>query len=418
MSGIYNFLIFKKPQIMHINRLTILYVIYKSRKRKDNNAPISCRITYLNKRKEFTTGFYVNPDNWDSKNQLVKPPEIEHYFINTQLSLIKSQINQAFLFLQVNQLNFVVEDVFRQFKGEVVKADVGVYGVYILFLKYLKKLIGKELNEVTYNKYVSYGKLLKDFIKCKYKSNDVKLSTLKSSFINHFEYYLKTDKNFAQITLNKVLQRFRRSIKYAIAEDYLDKDPFMLYKARRVKKKVVYLSQEELLRMENKTFEIKRLQQIKDMFVFCCYTGLAFMEMIRLTKKDVIVEFDDNLWIKVDRVKTSRSYKVPLLPKAKSIMEKYYQVDSDYVFPRMSNQKFNAYLKEIAEIVGIEINLTHHIARKTFATTVLLYNDVPMEVVSKLLGHSKMQTTQEYYGEIVQKRISEEMIRLNKKLKG
>src|SRR5690606_34761537 len=109
-----------------------------------------------------------------------------------------------------------------------------------------------------------------------------------------------------------------------IAEDYLDKDPFMLYKARRVKKEVVYLSQEELQKLENQDFEFKRVQQIKDMFVFCCYTGLAFKEMIRLTRNDVVMEFDNNLWINVHRVKTSRSYKVPLMPQAKSIMEKYY----------------------------------------------------------------------------------------------
>lgn len=377
--------------------------------------PIRCRITHNKKRKEFSTGLFVAPNKWNSRQQEVKPPDINS--INSQLSLIKTQINQAFLLLQVNQINFNVDDIFRQYKGENVRADVGVIEAYNLFLKYLKKLIDKELNEDTYNKYVTYGRHLKSFIKWKYKTSDKKLSNLKGSFIDHYEYYLKTEKNFAQITLNKVIQRFRRSIKYAIAEDYLDKDPFMLYKARRVKKEVVYLSQEELQKLENQDFEFKRVQQIKDMFVFCCYTGLAFKEMIRLTRNDVVMEFDDNLWINVHRVKTSRSYKVPLMPQAKSIMEKYYQEDSDYVFPRISNPKFNAYLKEIADVVGIKINLTHHIARKTFATTVLLYNDVPMEIVSKLLGHSKMQTTQEHYGEIVQKKISEEMIKLNEKLK-
>jgi len=402
---------------MQINRVTILYIIYKSRKRKDNTTPIYCRITYLNKRKEFAIGHYLSPINWDSKNQFVKPTEIEHSFLNTQLSLIKSQINQAFLLLQVNQITFNVDDIFSQYLGENLRADVGVYEVYNLFLKYLKKLIDKELNQNTYDKYVVYGKHLKSFIKWKYKVSDIKLSILKGSFIDHYEYYLKTEKNFAQITLNKVIQRFRRSIRYAIAEDYLDKDPFMLYRAKRVKKDIVYLSKEELLKLEVKVFELKRVQQIKDMFVFCCYTGLAFKEMIGLTREDVVVEFDGNLWINVHRVKTSRGYKVPLMPQAKTIMDMYFQENSKYVFPRISNPKFNAYLKEIADVVGIKINLTHHIARKTFATTVLLYNDVPMEIVSKLLGHSKMQTTQEHYGEVVQRKISEEMIRLNKKFK-
>lgn len=402
---------------MKINTLSILYYIQKSKINKQGRCPIQARMTYLKKRKEFSTGLFTEPDNWNRAQQCIESPDKEHSYKNTQLSLITSKMNQAFLLLQINQIDFNVEDVFRQYKGEKVKVNVGVYEVYGLFLKYLERLIGKELNDDTYKKYVAYGKHLKSFIKWKYKSKDIELSSIKSSFVSHFEYYLKTEKNFAQITLNKVIQRFRRSIKYAIAEDYLDKDPFMLYKARRVKKEIVYLSQDELLKLEKQTFEVQRIQQIKDMFVFCCYTGLAFKEMIALARNDFVIEFDGNLWIKVRRVKTSRSYKVPLMPQAKKIIEKYYQVDSDYVFPRISNPKFNAYLKEIADVTGIKINLTHHIARKTFATTVLLYNDVPMEIVSKLLGHSKMQTTQEHYGEVVQRKISEEMIRLNKKLK-
>lgn len=396
--------------------LKILFVISTTRVNKKGLAPLYCRITYNKKRKTFTTGLFINPNYWDSKSQKVEPPNESSNFINTQLSLITTKVNQAFLLLQVNQVNFDVEDVYRQYKGENIKIEVGVYEVYIIFLEYLKKLVGKELIYKTYQKYETYGKHLKSFIKWKYKSNDVKLSNIKSSFIVHYEYYLKTEKNFAQITLNKVLQRFRRAIKFAVAEDYLDKDPFMLYKAKSVKKEVVYLTQEELKKLENQDFEIERVQQIKDMFVFCCYTGLAFKEMSALKKTDIIKEFDGNLWINVLRAKTSRSYKVPLLPQAKKVMEKYNDENSEYVLPKMSNPKFNAYLKEIADVVGIKINLTHHIARKTFATTVLLYNDVPMEIVSQLLGHSKIQTTQEHYAKVVQKKVSEHIFKLGKKL--
>jgi integrase/recombinase XerD len=136
--------------------------------------------------------------------------------------------------------------------------------------------------------------------------------------------------------------------------------------------------------------------------------------MKQLKTQDITVEFDGELWLNVRRVKTNRSYKVPLLPKALEIRDKYEDEASDYVFPSISNPNFNAYLKEIADVVGTEFNLTHHIARKTFASTVLLYNNVPIEVVSKLLGHSKIQTTQYSYGKIVEKRISLEM----EKLKG
>ena len=147
------------------------------------------------------------------------------------------------------------------------------------------------------------------------------------------------------------------------------------------------------------------------MFVFCCYTGLGFKEMTELKKQNITTEFDGELWLNITRTKTNRSYKVPLLPKAKEIM-KLYNDNSDYVFPSISNTHFNGYLKEIADVVGIDFNLTHHIARKTFASTVLLYNDVPMEIVSKLLGHSSMKVTQDSYGKVVEKKISLEMERL------
>ncbi len=197
-------------------------------------------------------------------------------------------------------------------------------------------------------------------------------------------------------------------IKYAISEDYLAKDPFMLYKPKRVRKEVVFLTPEKLKKLEETEFKIKRIQYIKDLFIFCCYTGLGFKEMSELKKKAIKKEFDGELWLNIHRQKTNKGYKIPLLPKANEIMEKY-ENDGEKVFEGVSNTKFNLYLKEIADVVGLDFNLTHHIARKTFATTVLLYNDVPMEIVSKLLGHSKLQTTQDHYGEILQKRVAEQM---------
>jgi integrase len=295
----------------------------------------------------------------------------------------------------------------------VAKKEIGVVEVYNIHSDRIKKLVGVDIKQVTYSKYLESGRHLETFIRHKYKSKDIKLKALKSSFLEHYEYYLKTEKKFQQSTLNKAIQRFRKVIRYAISEDYLDKDPFMLYKAKRVKKEVLFLSPEQLKKLERTHFEIERIQQIKDMFVFCCYTGLGFTEMKNLKKSDITKEFDGELWLNVRREKTNRSYKVPLLPQAIEII-KEYDADGEYVLPRISNPNFNTYLKEIADIVGIEFNLTHHIARKTFASTVLLYNNVPIEVVSKLLGHSKIQTTQDSYGKIVEKRISLEM----EKLKG
>ncbi|OYX24800.1 MAG: integrase, partial [Flavobacteriales bacterium 32-35-8] len=384
----------------------------KAKTNSSGKCPVRCRLTYNNERKEFSTGIFIYPRNWLSKQQEIKPEEPDANLIETQLSLIKTKLSQAFLFLQVKGTDFTVDDIYSQYKGETPKKEYGVMEVYNLHSDRIKKLLGIDIQLVTYQKYLESGVHLQSFIKHKFKAKDIQLKTIKSSFIEHYEYFLKTEKKFQQSTLNKAIQRFRKVIRYAVSEDYLDKDPFMLYKAKRVKKEVLFLSPEQLRKFEETSFKIKRIQQIKDMFVFCCYTGLGFKEMVNLKKQNITTEFDGELWLNIYRNKTSRSYKVPLLPKAKEIMEQYNNEANDYVFARMSNVKFNAYLKEIADVVGIEFNLTHHIARKTFASTVLLFNNVPMEVVSSLLGHSKMQTTQESYGKVVEKRISTEMERL------
>ena len=172
----------------------------------------------------------------------------------------------------------------------------------------------------------------------------------------------------------------------------------------------MFLSPEELESLEQHKFTQSRLQFIKDLFVFSCYTGLPYRELMNLKQSNIVIGFDDNLWIKMKREKTSKELSIPLLPKALEILNKYS--NEGLVFPRISNQRYNSYLKEIAVIVGFEKRLTTHMARRTFASTVLLYNDVPMEIVSELLGHSSMKITQDSYGKVVQKRISLEMERL------
>lgn len=373
--------------------------------------PIRCRITFLKKRKEFSTGLFINPAFWDGKKQLVKPSDQSEY-INTQLSLIRQHLNQAFLFLQVKRITFTVLDIYKQYKGESPKDEIGVIQAYRLHSDRMKKLIGIEIKEVTYQKYLESGKHLQDFIKHKFKAKDIHLKALRASFLEQYEYYLKTDKKLAQSTLNKAIQRFRKVILYAIAEDYLTKDPFLLFKYKTVKKEVIFLTVDELQRLEEQSFDIARIEKVKDLFIFCCYTGLAYKEMASLTKEDIVTEFDANLWLNIHRTKTNKGYKVPLLPKALDIINKYKGEDDMLVFKNISNQRFNGYLKEIADVVGIKKTLTHHIARKTFASTVLLYNNVPMKIVSELLGHSSIKTTESSYGKIVQRSISKEINRL------
>lgn len=398
-------------------KLNITFLLARSRLNQAGKCSIRCRITYFKSRHEFATGLFINPNHWYSKLQLAKPPNEENNYINNQVSLIKTKINQAFLYLQVNNETIAVEDIYKQFKGVKLDKELGLIEVYNQYNQRIKKLIGIEIQLVTYNKYLESMRHLASFIIWKYKTKEIMLKDLNFNFILDYEYYLKTEKKLQQSTLNKAIQRVRKVLSYAINQNYLQKDPFGGYKQTRIKKQVVYLTTEELLSLEQYAFSQIRLEQVKDMFVFCCYTGLAYNEMAKLETKHIIIGFDKYKWIQMTRDKTNKLISVPLLQKSTTIIEKYQNQETTYLLPRISNQKFNSYLKEIAEIVGIEKNLTHHIARKTFATTILLYNDVPMEIVSELLGHSKMSITQDYYGKIVQKKVSQSIACLEEKLK-
>lgn len=401
---------------MKINKLSILFLVEKTKINSQGLCPIKCRITYQGNRKPFATGLFINPKHWHSKLQKAKPPNDENDFINNELSLIKNKINQAFLFLQVQENEFTVEDIYAQYVGKPIARQIGIVFYYDEFLEKYKKLIGIEIKQATWNKFSYILSDLKDFIQWKYKQKDFHLKNIDMAFINELEYYLKTEKGQKQITINKVLQRFKKIVKLAVESKIIDKYPFAEHRIKSVKNQIIYLSVEELATLENHQFSQPRLQQIADMFTFCCYTGLAYNEMNQLQSKHIIEGFDGNQWIQMQREKTQKLISIPLLPKALLIIEKYQKEDEVYILPRISNQKFNSYMKEIADVVGIEKNLTHHIGRKTFATTVLLYNDVPMEIVSELLGHSKITITQEHYGKVVQKKVSEHIVKLSEKL--
>lgn len=394
--------------------IKILFVISATRINKKGLVPIVCRITYLGKRKPFATGIFIKLEYWNNALQKAIPDDAEHKQINTKLSLIKQEINQAFLFLQVQKEQFDVEDIYLKYKGEDIKPSKTIIEVFNLHNSRMEKLIGIEYSKSTFIKFIEVKKHIENFLFYRYKKKNIALEDISLKFLNDFDYYLKTEMNFKQITINKSIQRVRKIIKLAIAEGFIVTDPFLLYKPKKVINTITYLTTFELSKLENFKFSQIRLEQVRDMFIFCCYTGLPYLEMSILTQKHIVEKFDGKLWIDMYRQKTKRQFSIPLLPKATFIINKYK--NDTNLLPVISNQKFNSYLKEIAEIVGIEKKLTHHVARKTFATTVLLYNDVPIEVVSELLGHSKISTTQEHYAKVIQKKVSQQVENLIKKL--
>lgn len=400
---------------MHQEKLSIRFIIYPSKTNKQGVCPIYSRLTYKKRRIQFSTGQFVNSDDWESKKQLALSNSKDNSILNAELALIKAKIEKAHLSIKLEGIDFTVDDILNKYLNKKIKKEDGVVNYFKKYLAKQKKMIGKDIKQATWNKFNYVCNHLASFIYNKYKKRDFPMEKLNQQFLDDFEYYLKTVRNQKQVTVNKGIQRFRKPIKVAVSEGYLDKDPFLLHKPKRVAKSVIFLSQKELEKIENHHFSQKRLAIVRDLFVFCCYTGLAYHEMSELKRAHLIEGFDGNTWIQMKREKTGKEISVPLLPKAERIIAKYNS-DSKYVLPKLSNQKINSYLREIVDIVGIEKRVTHHTARKTFASTILLYNDVSIEIVSELLGHSSISITEEYYGKVVQKRLSECIAKLGKKL--
>jgi integrase/recombinase XerD len=396
---------------MHQEKVSILFLIMANRLNQKGLCPLVCRITINKKKKQFSTGLFVNPHYWESKHQKVNTKDFNYKYINAQIERIQVKLYNIVLFFQLQGMECTLDNILNEYKGIPIKKEEYILSYYKKYLARTKKLVRIELKQNTYDKLFYVGNHLEKFINWNYKKPDYPLKNLTLQFLDDFDYYLKTEKKQKQITINKSIQILRRPINWAISEGYIDRDPFILHKSKTIRKEIVFLDTDELKALEELALDQKRLIMIQDLFIFCCYTGLAYNEMTHLEKNNIHLGFDGINWIQMKREKTHRQISIPILPKAQRIINKY-ATDTNRTFPPISNQKFNAYLKEIAIIAQIDKNISHHTARKTFASTVLLYNDVPMEIVSELLGHSKMSITQESYGKIVQKNVSEAVKKL------
>ena len=268
-----------------------------------------------------------------------------------------------------------------------------------------EKMVYK-LHKDTKRHYKSSQNYLRKFIKKEFKTNDIYLKDLNYSFVIGFESFLRsyqpTDhhRKIGNNTTMKHIQRLRKMVTMAFHMEWINRDPFVKFKSTMEKSERTFLTDEELQSIEELTSEINRINLVKDLFIFSCYTGIAYADIVKLTKDNILIGMDGSNWIVTKRQKTKTPVKIPILEKAQLLINKYQNncraAVTGTLFPMLSNQKINAYLKEIADVCGIKKNLTFHMARHTFATTITLTNGVPIETVSKLLGHTKLATTQIY----------------------
>jgi len=283
----------------------------------------------------------------------------------------------------------------------------------------MEKLIGKDYAYGTFQRFQTSLDHTRSFILWKYEKSDMDIRDLDYDFISEYAFWLKSVRNCGHNATMKYLSNFKKIVLSCVKKGWLPRDPFSGFKLARREKVREFLTKEELKAVEEKKIEIERVAHVRDIFVFCCYTGLAYIDVKQLKRTELLKGIDGKKWLMTQRQKTESPTRLPLLQKALEIVQKYSShpecIKSDLVLPVLSNQKMNSYLKEVADICGVTKVLTFHTARHTFATTVTLSNGVPIETVSRMLGHKNLVQTQ-HYAKIIDLKVSEDMQRLEDRL--
>lgn len=399
--------------------LSVLFFVRKDKKDDVGEAPIYLRITVNRKRAEISTNRKVEVSKWDSDTQRQKGRSESARILNDYLDSLQNRINRDF-----NSFNEKGEEITAaRLKDSLMGKDVKRYYLVQIFEMnnaLIKQEEGQKYSCSTIGQYATTLERLRLFLNQEYSCNDIAISKLDLLFIRRFEIYLKTKFNIVHNTVMKHLKQLKKVIHFAMLMGYIEKDPFLQHKTASKEVSRGHLSSDELSRIESHVFRIKRLEQVRDVFIFVCYTGLAYSDLKQLTRESVTKGIDGKSWIIYYREKTGIRASIPLLSQALKIIEKYSDdpecITGNKLLPIKSNQKLNSYLAEIAELCEINKHITMHLGRHTFATTVTLTNGVPIETVSKMLGHTSLKTTQ-IYSKVIDTKISKDMEHLETALR-
>jgi len=379
---------------------------------KANTAPVFMRVTVNGERAEIATNRRFDVNRWSNGKAIGNSSDSKN-FTNYLLSL-REKVYDIYRYL-IDRNEIITAQIIKQRYQGIGTHTITLIDAFEKHNEQMKKLLGKDFSIATYKRYQTTLRHIQEFLKKRYNINDLLLAELKYQFITDLELFFKTERKCDHNTSIKYIKNFRKIINIAVKNEWIIKDPFDKYSSRLKEVERGFLTDEELYSLEAKHFSIPRIDVVRDVFVFACYTGLAYAEVHKISREHIVKGIDGELWINIKRTKTDNKSVIPLLPKALEIIEKYKDNMNDFLLPVISNQKINAYLKEIADLCGITKTLTFHLARHTFATTVTLTNGVSIESVSAMLGHKSIRTTQ-IYSKVVEQKVSNDMAELKKKL--
>lgn len=392
-----------------------LFYINRSKQKKNGKCPIMGRITIDGQQVQYSLGLDINPSNWDTKHSRCKGNTDDIREINRLLAE-KEKLVQAKYQELIWQKGYVSAELLKSLLTEDSNRNGMLTEEANLFIKEKRLCVGLTIAKSTFANYIYAKQLIEAYLKDRLDITDIRYSQLDYGFIEGLDFYLKSQRKLSLATIQIVIIFLRKLIGIGQQKKYIRIDPFVEYKAELPQRTRRYLTTEELQRVLQTPIIDKQFERARQLFLFCAFTGLARVDMQRLTPKHIHRYKDGALEIRIKRQKTDVEAIIPLLPIAREILDLYIKdkQDDELIFPNLTVRKASFACVNIGQICQIEKGLTFHMARHTFSTTICLSNGISMETLSKMLGHSDIGTTQ-IYGRITDLKIREDMSQLQER---
>lgn len=392
----------------------ILFLIRKRDLNKDGLANIMVRISISGEKAEFSSKEFVKPEMWNSLGKVMGRTK-EAQQINDSLDKIKIALDKQYKEI-LEKDGYVTPDKLRDtYLGKIIRKH-SVLSLYDIKVEQKRNLVGKTIRCTTLSKYLATRKRVADFMVYKYKKEDMPIRDINFQFVTDYEVYLKSICKCGHNSTVKHLRYLKQVVTNALKNRYITVDPFDDYTLGYKPVKKEFLIEPEIKKLMNKKFESKRLEEVRDVFLFQIFTGLAYIDAANLTEDNIIEDGFGQKWIQLTRQKSSVQANIPLLDVPLSILKKYRGLEDGKLLPIHTNQKMNEYLKEIASLCGINKRLTTHCGRHSFGT-IMLTKGVSIESVSKMLGHTNITTTQ-IYAKVLNQKIFTEVNKVRGELDG
>ncbi len=395
---------------------SITYYLKRYKNSGDKELPIIARITINGQMCIINSQLKCHPDLWNVKEHKAEGKTEKAAFANDTLNSIKARLNQIYFQLSLSD-NDVTPEMIKEIYTGVAHCKRYLISYFSIHNENFRKQINISRSQATYQKYEAIRKHLANFLQLTKGMEDIPLYKVNYQFIYEFDIYLRTVSKCNHNTTAKFMQLFKRIIILALKNGIIKNDPFQEYPIHLKQTNRTFLTMDEVKAVMKEELPYKRLELVRDLFLFSVFTGIAFVDLKNLSRKHVFTAVDGHQWLRFERWKTKEMSNVRLFEVPAKLIEKYNDPKRETLFPMLSNQKANEYLKEIAEACGIKKWVTFHVARHTCATTIALSNGMPMESLDKLLGHKNIRTTQ-LYARITDTKLNADMESLEKKLVG